>query len=94
MYINEAINHIKEHEEEAKSDIVIYYHNKYGDFNFVPLVYNMNVAKVLYLNYVWWGFKDVQICVKHPWTDIEDEIIWETPQPVFPKYEPVEGLPF
>lgn len=75
-------------------DISIMYHDKYGTFNFDPFVPDLTAAKVRYLNYVWNGYKSVQIRIEHNRNGEDDKIVWETKTPVFPKWEENPELGF
>lgn len=68
----------------------IFYRNKYDIYNFTPFL-SLTEAKALYLKYIWWGCRAVQI------EDGNGTIIWGTKEPVYRSIinpNPTPDLPF
>ena len=76
-----AENRTTKRKEGKTMRITINYITKFGAFNFFPFIRDMDTAKSLYLSLIWDGAKAVQI------VEGADTIIWETKNPVFPKWE-------
>lgn len=67
------------------------FRTKYDAFCFTPFVKTIEEAMKLYLNYIWWGYKAVQIL------DSIGCTVWQTETPVIHSINnphPTEDLPF
>lgn len=70
----------------------MHYRTKYDAFCFNPFIPDLTEAKILYLKYLWWGCKAVQILDTCDWS-----VIWETSEPVIHPIDnpdPDSELPF